>query len=593
MPVISFYGHQITITVAKGTLLIDAVRAASFPIDAPCGGHGKCGKCKVSVLNGKLPGIHPACSFPVTEDLTIRLPGASEGSRILETGRDSGTDPETVFLDGMKKRFREPLIRTVNARIPACPIGEALSECQCVRQALGTQTEIPLSVAASLHRRLEEFGRRGNFVLCGDRLLSIRREDAPVYVLAFDIGTTTVVSYLLNGKTGRQVSVSSVLNPQTAYGGDVISRSEYDVSHGDGKLTARIRAALRSLTEENCEKAGIASEDICFAAIVGNTCMQHLYLGVSPESLLCAPYTATVDELQLLPAASLGLPIHPEAQAAVFPSVAGFVGGDTVGVLLSLEESALRELTLILDIGTNGELVLAKGDVRYTCSTSAGPAFEGARIRCGMRGAAGAVDRAFLENGELHITTIGGLPPAGICGSGLIDLICCLLELKILSPRGRMNPSSKWPEHTAALYGHRFTKKDGITAFLLTDDPDGVFLTQKDVREVQLAKSAIAAGIESLCEAMGVSPSDIRSVLLAGAFGNYLSPKSACRIGLIPPVLLDRIQGIGNAAGEGAKLAALACGALEAAERLARDTRFLELATLPGFQDAYLSHLNF
>ncbi len=593
MPVISFYGYQTTVKVPEGTLLIDAVRAASLPVDAPCGGHGKCGKCRVSVLNGQTPGIHPACSFAVTEDLTVRIPSAPAGNRILEAGKGTAGPSESALQNGTKGRLPNPLVRTVDAVIPACPIGESFSECRCVKQALGEQVQIPLSVAASLHRRLEELDRRGNFVLCQDRLLSVRRDAKPVYVLAFDIGTTTVVSYLLDGETGRQASVSSMLNPQTAYGGDVISRSEYDLSHGDGRLTALIRSALRSLTEENSKKAGISPEDICFAAIVGNTCMQHLYLGVSPESLLCAPYTATVDELQLLPAASLGLPVHPEAQAAVFPSIAGFVGGDTVSVLLSLPEAALRELTLILDIGTNGELVLAKGSLRYTCSTAAGPAFEGARICCGMRGAAGAVDRAFTEEGELHFTTIGGLPPAGICGSGLMDLICCLLDLKILSPRGRMNPPSKWPERTASLYGHRLVKKDGGTAFLLTEDPDGIYLTQKDVREVQLAKSAIAAGIDSLCQAMGVSPADIRSVLLAGAFGNYLSPESACRIGLIPPVLLDRIRGIGNAAGEGARLAALSRGALKTAEELAKSTKFLELAALPGFQDAYLSHLNF
>ncbi len=496
------------------------------------------------------PGIHPACSFPVTEDLMIRLPASPTGNRILESGRENGAYSENPLPNAAENRLSDPIVRTLDAEIPVCPIGEALSECRCVKQVLGEQVEIPLSVAASLHHRLGALERRGNFLLCRDRLLAVRRKDTPVYVLAFDIGTTTVVSYLLDGKTGRQLSVSSILNPQTSYGGDVISRSEYAVSHEDGKLTSLIRSALCSLTEENSKKAGITPEDICFASIVGNTCMQHLYLGVSPKSLLCAPYTATVDELQLLSAASLGLPIHPAAQAAVFPSIAGFVGGDTVSVLLSLPESSFQDLTLILDIGTNGELVLAKGDSRYTCSTAAGPAFEGARI-------------------------------------------CCLLDLHILSPDGRINPSSKWPEQTAALYGHRLIKKEKITAFLLTDDPDGIYLTQKDIREVQLAKSAIAAGIASLCEAMGVFVEDIRSVLLAGAFGNYLSPKSACRIGLIPPVLLGRIQVIGNAAGEGAKLAALSRGALEAAERLAKNTKFLELATLPGFQDAYLSHLNF
>lgn len=584
MPIISFYENETTIEVPLNTTLMDAIRAAGFSIDAPCGGHGKCGKCKVSVLNGSQPGIHTACTYAITEDLLIQLPDRSAHNRILESGA-AGRDS----FNG----YRDFLVTSVDAAIPACAIGESFSECQCVKRVLGEQVEIPLPVATSLHQTLEALDRRGNFVLCRNRLLAIRKEAAPVYVLAFDIGTTTVVSYLLEARSGRQISVSSMLNPQTTYGGDVISRSEYDVAHEGKELTRLIRSALRSLTEENIKKAGISPEDIYFASIVGNTCMQHLYLGVSPESLLCAPYTATVDELQLLSAAEIGLPIHPLAQAAVFPSIAGFVGGDTVAVLLSLPKETFQKLTLILDIGTNGELVLAKGDLRYTCSTAAGPAFEGARISCGMRGAKGAIDHAQIEDGELHFTTIDDEAPIGICGSGLMDLIRCLLDLGILSYRGRIEKPAKWPAQTAQRYAHRLTRKDGVTAFLLTDDENGVYLTQKDIREVQLAKSAIAAGIESLCQAMGVSIADIESVLLAGAFGNYLSPESACRIGLIPSILLDKIQGIGNAAGEGAKLAALSADALNASRSLAKDTNFVELATLPSFQETYLSHLNF
>ncbi len=592
MPIISFYEQETTIEVAFGTLLIEAIRAAGFPIDAPCGGRGKCGKCKVLVLNGSMPGCHRSCTFSVTEDLLIRLPNQDAQNKILESGGIGGLSDDgsvSSASDGGQDRT----VISLDASIPACAIGEAFSECQCVKRALGEQVEIPLPVAATLHHTLEAIGRRGNFVLCGNRLLAIRPKDAPVYVLAFDIGTTTVVSYLLDAKSGRQVSVSSMLNPQTAYGGDVISRSEYDISHEGGELTAQIRSALRLLTEKNMKKAGIAPEDIYFAAIAGNTCMQHLYLGVSPESLLCAPYTATVDEMQLLSAAEAGLPIHPLAQVAVFPAIAGFVGGDTVAVLLSLPPETFQTLTLILDIGTNGELVLARGSLRYTCSTAAGPAFEGARISCGMRGASGAIDHAFVTDGELHFTTIGEAAPIGICGSGLIDLIGCLLDFGILSSRGRFEKPSKWPAATADRYRNRLTRRDGVTAFLLTDDENGIYLTQKDIREVQLAKSAIAAGIESLCEAMGVGIEDIQSVLLAGAFGNYLSPQSACRIGLIPPVLLERIRGIGNAAGEGAKLAALSQKALAALSPLAKNTNFVELATLPSFQNTYLSHLNF
>ena len=589
MPKVTFDNHK-TVTVPEGTMLIHAVRMAGLSIDAPCGGHGKCGKCSVSVLNGKNPGLHPSCRFPVTEDLLVSVPDTASKNRILESGDSTAVHPgeHVAVIDK-----NDSLVKSIDARIPSCAIGEAFSDSQCVKQVLGSQVKIPLPVASNLHRTLTDLDRQGNFVVCLDRLLSVRSYRTPCYVLAFDIGTTTIVSYLLDAETGRQVSVSSMLNPQTAYGADVISRCEYDTSHDGKELTALVRSAVQSLAVQNAKKAGITTEDIYFASIVGNTCMQHLYLGVSPESLICAPYTAAVDELQLLPASELGLSLHPLAQAAVFPSIAGFVGGDTVAVLLSLPADTFRELTLILDIGTNGELVLAKGDLRYTCSTAAGPAFEGARISCGMRGAEGAIDHAKVENGRLVLSTIGNVPPVGICGSGLIDLICCLLEMGILSSRGRIEKTAKWPAAVSALYGHRVTQRDGVTAFLLTDEETGIYLTQKDIREVQLAKSAIAAGIVSLCETMGVSPLDIRSVLLAGAFGSYLSPESACRIGLIPKELLGKIRGIGNAAGEGAKLAALSRSVLESSITLAENTRFVELATLPSFQNTYLSHLNF
>ena len=601
MPTVTFDRCQQKIEVETGTMLIDAIRKAGLSIDAPCAGHGTCGKCGALILTGRDTGDKLSCQFPVTEDILVRLTDFREGGRILESGASvssgisSNSDFVNFFSENHSPMPAVPVIRECAVSVPRSTLEDVASECSLVKRALGVQVQIPLPVASTLRRTLQSMDYRGRFVLCLDRLLAIQKEPAPCYVLAFDIGTTTIVSYLLNASTLQEAAVSSMLNPQASYGADVISRCEYAVSHQEKTLTKLIRSALCSLAEETTKKAGISMEDIYFALAAGNTCMQHLYLGISPDSLIQAPYTATVDELQLLPANSLGLPIHPLAQAAVLPSIAGFVGGDTVAVLLSLPEDTFSRLTLILDIGTNGEMVLGKGDIRYTCSTAAGPALEGARITCGMRGAAGAVDHVFLseDGNELSISTIGSLPPIGICGSGLIDLIRCLLDLKILSPRGHFKKPETWPRETADRYSRRLIKKDGITAFLLTDDEDGIFLTQKDIREVQLAKSAIAVGIELLCNRMGVSPDDIETVLLAGAFGNYMTPESACRIGLIPPSLSDRIFGIGNAAGTGAKLAALDRTLLEKSRLLARNTRFVELAASKEFQAAYISHLNF
>ena len=580
MPQVTFPEEGLSVSVSSGTLLIDAIRGAGLSVDAPCGGRGQCRKCAVLVLTGSAPGEQLSCQFPVTEDIEVRLPRTSMTGHILEAG--SG-----------RADLSSPNVRSVDASVSAPKIGESDSICKRVRDALGLSGPIPLSLSANLCHLLKKMDFTGNFVLVRDRLAAIRRKNMPCYVLAYDIGTTTVVSYLLDAATGRQLSVSSMLNPQAAYGADVISRCEYDTSHEKKELTLLIRSALNSLMLSNAKKAGVSPEDIFFAAIVGNTCMEHLYLGVSTESLISAPYLATVDEAQVLSPAEAGLSINPGGQVTVFPSISGFVGGDTVGVLLSLPENAFRQMTLVLDIGTNGELVLGQGTRLYTCSTAAGPAFEGAKIACGMRGADGAVDHASVKDGELTFTTVGGLPPAGICGSGLIDLIRCLLELKIVSSRGRLEKPSKWLPEAAARYSGRLTERDGVSAFLLTDDPKGIYLSQKDIREVQLAKAAIATGVTLLCEQMDAKPEDISQVLLAGAFGNYMDPESACRIGLIPSCLSGRIRAIGNAAGEGAKLAALSSAQLERASHIARHVSFVELATSKTFQTAYVGNLNF
>ena len=288
-----------------------------------------------------------------------------------------------------------------------------------------------------------------------------------------------------------------------------------------------------------------------------------------------------VREALRVPAAGL-LPIAPHAQVRILPNIAGFVGADTVGCLLAADYDHLEPLSLMIDIGTNGEMVLGNRHRRIACSTAAGPAFEGANIYCGMRGAHGAIDHVSLENGRLRCSVIGGSSAAGLCGSGLLDAVACALDAGLIDPTGRMDDtvgaSDQW------------TQINGLKALRLQGD---VVLTQKDVREVQLAKAAIRAGIELMAKQFGVTPDDIQTVYLAGAFGNYLSPASACRIGMIPPCLLSKITPVGNAAGSGVKMAAASEAAMVRAERLAAETEFLELASLPEFQDEYVDRMAF
>lgn len=383
------------------------------------------------------------------------------------------------------------------------------------------------------------------------------------YVLGVDVGTTTLVAYLLDGKTGQQIASASCLNPQGQFGADVISRIEYVLKGGGAEMERCIRQSLAELTQEAAQKAGISPKEITAAAVVGNTAMHHLLLGLDPRPLVTPPYMPAFsqarEEADLLPISG---------KVRVLPNIAGFVGGDTVGCMAATRFDQQQALTLLIDIGTNGEMVLGDSVSRVACSTAAGPAFEGAKISCGMRGAPGAVDHVTLKNGEISYHVIGEQEAIGLCGSGLLDLVAVLLETGKIDESGRLEEKS-----------YRLCQN--------------VVLTQKDVREVQLAKAAIRTGIELLAQQKQVRAADIQTVYLAGAFGNYLTPASACRIGMIPPMLLRRIVPIGNAAGEGAKLCALSRKEFAYSQVLAQTTQFLELASMPQFQDQYIDALEF
>lgn len=480
--IVTILNDDIKIEVEDGTNLLDAIHSANMELDAPCGGKGQCGKCKV-IANGE---ELLACQTTVSEDLLVKLPEKADNS-ILTKGIVATTQP-----DGKNK-----------------------------------------------------------------------------YALAFDIGTTTVVAYLLNGETGEQICTASLLNPQTSYGGDVIARVQYQCTNPDStQLRDCIRTAMQTLAKEAAAKANISTDDITLVTMVGNTAMHHLMMGIDPKSLTTPPYMPTVYDKISAPLPEI-LPLFKSGEFRALPNIAGFVGADTVGCMLSTRFDKKEKISLMIDIGTNGEMVIGNKDRRICCSTAAGPAFEGAKISMGMRGATGAVDHAEWTGSELKYHVIGDTKPIGICGSGVLDIIAALLNAGIINWRGKMDGSQ-----------YQIPGTD-------------VILTQQDVREIQLAKSAIRSGIDLLIKGLGKTTDDVDEVLLAGAFGNYMSPEAACRIGMIPPELLPKITSIGNAAGEGSKLAAINEEEFNYAGRLREGVEFLELATLPEFMSLYGQNLNF
>lgn len=400
---------------------------------------------------------------------------------------------------------------------------------------------------------------------------AVRRTD-PLregYLAAFDIGTTSVVCYLLDGSTGVELAKCGMLNPQTAFGADVISRIQAALRGELERETEAIRTGMTELLQSACTGAGVDPGKIGVVSVVGNPAMRQLFLGISPVNLAAVPFAPVLTEAKAVPCKDI-LPVCPGADLLLVPDISGYIGADTMACVLSTGLYQSEEITLLVDIGTNGEMVLGNKNRMLACSTAAGPALEGADIRFGMRAAAGAIDRVRLENGRLEYSVIGGGEAAGICGSGLIDAVAAGLETGLLNKRGRIQND-----------GH---------VFRITEH---IYLTQDDIRQVQLAKGAVCAGILLMAKRLGLETGDIRRVRLAGAFGSFLDPKSACRIGLLPAELLDRIEAVGNAAGSGAKMLARDRRLLPLTEALAEKIGFLELASLPEFPGTFAKSMNF
>ncbi len=393
-------------------------------------------------------------------------------------------------------------------------------------------------------------------------------------VIAIDLGTTTMVCYLLSAD-GEELATASALNPQGIYGADVVTRMQAALGGQMEQLSDCVRRGLTELIQQACREAEVSPESIQRIALVGNPCMQQLLMGISPENLSKPPFSPVLTHVERMPAKEL-FPLCEKAEFLVVPDISGYVGADTMGCTLASQLYEKDHLTLMVDIGTNGEMVMGSAERMIACSTAAGPALEGANIRFGMRGSTGAIDHVKWADGRPDVHVIGEGRAKGICGSGLIDAVSIMLTENVINHRGRIQSEAQTCE--------------GERAWYLTED---ICLTQSDVRQVQLAKGAIAAGIELMAQQLGADVSDIDEVLLAGAFGSFIRPESACRIGLLPPVLLPKIRAVGNIAGSGAKLLACSMQQQKQADQLVRQIEFLELASLPDFQRTFGKQTNF
>ena len=562
---IKFIREDREVLVEPGTRVLEAERKAKLVPDAPCGGQGKCGKCRVQVEGHTVL----ACQTEIRRDLEVDT---------LRTGME-----HEILTEGMQRPVAFwPDLKQKKVLLDKPQTGDNRSEWERLTEQLDMEKgALPdLEIASKLYEYRKE-AEEWYVIYAGNEILDISREERRICFAAFDVGTTTVVGYLMDASDGRELALKSRMNPQTPYGADVIMRADHALKYGVEQLSSCIRNTIDEMLQELADEAGRSRMDICQVSVVGNTCMHHLFLGISPASLVHAPYNPAISQCLTLKAEHYGLHIHGKGQLLMLPDIAGYVGADTSACILALRQDTKDEISLMIDIGTNGEMVLGNRERLVCCSTAAGPAFEGAKIECGMRGGAGAIDHVAYEDGKWKYTTVGNKPPVGLCGSGLIDLVAQLYSAGFIDEGGHLESG----QERSGVYVLVPPEKAG--------NDKGIYLTQKDIGEVQLAKAAIAAGICLLMKELGITERDIDRVYLAGAFGNYMDPESAAVIGMIPSAFLPKIQPVGNAAGEGAKIALLNREERKEINKTVKNMDFVELAASPEFQDCFVDGLCF
>jgi uncharacterized 2Fe-2S/4Fe-4S cluster protein (DUF4445 family) len=591
--------------VEVGTSLLDAALKAGVSIASDCGGKGKCGKCKVVVQKGVSSlspqereyltpdeirqNIRLACQANVKSSAIVSLLVMPSGKEhILE----EGIHRSVSFHPFIKKVFLDIRPNDLKKDQPLDEIVEDYLLLQGVKN--------PAMMFSCLKTLPSLLGKnfKGVTALVKDHeVLGFEEGDTSriIFGLALDIGTTTVVGYLFDLCQGTLVGFDSALNRQSSIGSDVVSRIEYALNTPDGlsRLQKMVVETINHIIENLCSAAGISSENIYSVVTVGNTSMHHLFLGISPQLLSRSPYNPVTGRDLWVFANGLGLKISPMAIVNCLPLVSGFIGSDTVGVVLATGLHRSRIPKMAIDIGTNGEIVLTDGKTMVACSCAAGPAFEGAQIQCGMRGVSGAIDRVEFSGESFRYHVIDDVPPEGICGSGLVDAVAAMQKARLVSEDGRL--LSK--EQTSETSYFRRLNCGKYRQFVLSpeDRSSGakeVVITQKDIRELQLAKGAMMAGIKILLDTLGLKEKDVREFYLAGAFGNYLRAESAMAIGLLPVFENARITQVGNAAGTGAKMVILSTRALNEALRIARRIKYVELAKIPEFQQQFMKGMS-
>src|ERR1700694_252995 len=586
-----------TTRVPPGTTLFSAAHWIGLPIDSTCGGRATCGKCKVRVVEGTAEvttadhrllrkeeidgGWRLSCQTRIYDDMKCEVPQLLRVPKAATMGLG-----RLVILD--------PNVRKVYLELTEPTLEDQRSDVMRLREALtaeGHDMVAGVRVMRTIPQALRDSGFKVTSVLAGEQLIALEPGDTTgdCFGIAFDVGTTTLVGTLMNLRTGMAAGVLSTLNGQAPFGADVISRVSHGMNGPDSvrELQSAVVSTMNGLLAALYAETGVSPDRTYEAVAVGNATMLHLLFGIDPSPLAVMPFTPAFMEPLSGLASAVGLEIHPRGYIQTLPALGAYVGADIVAGVLATGIVREDKMRVFVDVGTNGEIVLGNGQRALATAAPAGPAFEGSQIRCGMRATDGAIEGVTLGD-TIELQVIGGdVPAEGICGSGLVDAVAQLLVVGLLDHSGRMKTAEDVPGHPLR---DRLIDVDGVRAFLLAD---GVYLTQKDIRELQFAKGSIAPGIKVLMDILGVETKDLDEVLLGGSFGSYLNPVSAKIIGLVPPVDVDKIIAVGNSAGEGAKIALLSYRERQVAFELPARIEYIELSGRSDFNDAFVAVLGF
>jgi uncharacterized 2Fe-2S/4Fe-4S cluster protein (DUF4445 family) len=577
-------------TFSENQSLLECARQLNVDLLSICGGMSSCHRCKVQVISGDVSALTPEEKSALSgrelqQNYRLACLAFPRGNVKIHIPPESLSAPQRTQVEGLELNVQpEPFVRGLDVQMEAPSLGIPEPDDQNLWGALARQHHIApgtidLWVQQSLSPQLRGVDWKVSVALRESEIIALGEPSTRWLGLAADIGTTKIAVYLVDLETGKTLASKGLMNPQISYGEDVVSR--IFAASRSAENTARLQMllvdALNQTASALCAEAHANPSHIVDASIVGNTAIHHLFLQLPVSQLGMSPYVPAVQAAVDVKARDLGLRIAPGAYVHLLPNIAGYVGADHVAMLLATKISESQGTVLALDIGTNTEICLTHKGKMTSVSCASGPAFEGAHIKFGMRAAPGAIEHVRLAGEQLEIQTIGGEPPVGICGSGLLDAVAQLRVNNVLDATGRMRP-------------HPLVRiRDGKMEFVLVErgERDAITVSQKDVRELQLAKAAIRLGVRALADAEGLTEDQIEEVLIAGAFGTFIDVESAVTIGMLPALPLDRFKQVGNAAGTGARLALISRSQRLLAQQIAARDGYIELATIPDFNHKF------